>query len=227
MKRVKPFAFPNSPLQPYRGIAPKTDRRSLLLCGTSILFCLTVLFGITFALFNDTVTNQNNRIQTGNLKVGFEVSDKLSGNDLDTNSPYYQDLKTAGDAAIFTSDASNWKPGDRGSKYLKISNTGTMPLDYRMSFRVEDGGLGGALTFTFTKLSVGGEITGAQGEHPSVSGESLETVAFANTNMNKEQGFDLYQMDYVLSESLDNSFNTDTPAFFSMDVTLFAQQVVK
>lgn len=227
MKRVKPFSTVVSSPRHMKTFSPLTSRRSLFLCGASILLCLTVLLGVTFALFSDSITNENNRIQTGNLKVGFEVSDKLSGNDLDTSSPYYRDLKTASDGAIFTGDTSNWKPGDRGSKYIKISNVGTMPLDYRMSFQVEDGGLGGALTFTLTRLSSGGEITGAEGEHPSVSGTTLETVAFENKNMEKEHGFDLYQMDYVLSESLDNSYNTDTPAYFSMDVTLFAQQVSK
>ncbi len=224
MKRIRPYYGPLPPLSHVSAISP--SKHSVWLCVLSILLCLTLLCGVTSAYFTDIITNQNNRIQTGNLKVGLEVSDKLSaGNDLDKTSPHYYDLKTAEDGVIFSSDSDNWKPGDQGTRYFKISNQGNMPLDYQLAFQVQDGGLGGALTFTITNLSDGGKISGVDEEFHTVTGSSLGDVSFSHQKMESGPSYDLYQIDYVLSESLDNSYNTDTPAYFSMDVTLTAQQV--
>ena len=221
---------------PYHGPLLSSDtispapsiKRSLLLCGLSVILCLSLLCGVTSAYFSDIITNQNNRIQTGNLKVGLEVSDRLTdGIDLDQSSPHYHDLKTADDGAIFSSDTSNWKPGEQGTRYFKISNQGNMPLDYQLSFQVQDGGLGGALTFTVTNLSGEGEVSGIDEDFHTVTGSSLGNVTFSHQQMASGPSYDLYQVDYVLSESLDNSYNTDIPAYFSMDVTLTAQQTAE
>ena len=224
MKRLQPY---HGPLLSSDTISPVPSiKRSLLLCGLSVILCLSLLCGVTSAYFSDIITNQNNRIQTGNLKVGLEVSDRLTdGIDLDQSSPHY--LKTADDGAIFSSDTSNWKPGEQGTRYFKISNQGNMPLDYQLSFQVQDGGLGGALTFTITNLSGGGEISGIDEDFHTVTGSSLGNVTFSHQQMESGPSYDLYQVDYVLSESLDNSYNTDIPAYFSMDVTLTAQQTTE
>ena len=226
MKRLQPY---HGPLLSSDTISPVPSiKRSLLLCGLSVILCLSLLCGVTSAYFSDIITNQNNRIQTGNLKVGLEVSDRLTdGIDLDQSAPHYHDLKTADDGAIFSSDTSNWKPGEQGTRYFKISNQGNMPLDYQLSFQVQDGGLGGALTFTITNLSGGGEISGIDEDFHTVTGSSLGNVTFSHQQMESGPSYDLYQVDYVLSESLDNSYNTDIPAYFSMDVTLTAQQTTE
>ena len=226
MKRLQPY---HGPLLSSDTISPVPSiKRSLLLCGLSVILCLSLLCGVTSAYFSDIITNQNNRIQTGNLKVGLEVSDRLTdGIDLDQSSPHYHDLKTADDGAIFSSDTSNWKPGEQGTRYFKISNQGNMPLDYQLSFQVQDGGLGGALTFTITNLSGGGEISGIDEDFHTVTGSSLGNVTFSHQQMESGPSYDLYHVDYVLSESLDNSYNTDIPAYFSMDVTLTAQQTTE
>lgn len=226
MKRVQPYhgpllpPVPNSPLP--------SLKHSLWICGLSVILCLILFCGATSAYFSDIITNQNNRIQTGNLKVGLEISDKLTDeNDLDQTSLYYHDLKTAEDGVIFSGDSSNWKPGDHGTRYFKISNQGNMPLDYQLSFQVQDGGLGGALTFTITAISGDGKISGIDEDFHTVTGSSLGEVSFSHQQMESNSFYDLYRMDYVLSESLDNSYNTDIPAYFSMDVTLTAQQVTE
>ena len=114
MKRLQPY---HGPLLSSDTISPVPSiKRSLLLCGLSVILCLSLLCGVTSAYFSDIITNQNNRIQTGNLKVGLEVSDRLTdGIDLDQSSPHYHDLKTADDGAIFSSQKSgflllqNWR----------------------------------------------------------------------------------------------------------------------
>ena len=60
-----------------------------------------------------------------------------------------------------------------------------------------------------------------------MTGSSLGNVTFSHQQMASGPSYDLYQVDYVLSESLDNSYNTDIPAYFSMDVTLTAQQTAE
>lgn len=75
MKRLQPY---HGPLLSSDTISPVPSiKRSLLLCGLSVILCLSLLCGVTSAYFSDIITNQNNRIQTGNLKVGLEVSDRL------------------------------------------------------------------------------------------------------------------------------------------------------
>lgn len=226
MRRIRPLSSIDHSFEGKYQPIPSPGRKSLALCGLSVALSLILLIGVTFALFSDTIRNTDNRIQTGNMKIGCEVSDKLTGeNDLDTSSPHYRNLKETDEGAIFSGDSSNWKPGDHGVTYLKIYNSGTMPLNYQMRFLTTDGGLGGALTFTITKLSKSGDIAGGNDGSACVSGETLQDVSLTHTDMAAGDEFDLYRLDYVLSESLDNTYNTDTPAYFSMDVELNAQQL--
>ena len=47
----------------------KSTKRALLLSALSLLMCVSMLIGSTFAWFTDSVTSGNNKIVAGNLDV--------------------------------------------------------------------------------------------------------------------------------------------------------------
>ena len=54
----------------------KTTRRALLTSMLSLLICVSMLVGSTFAWFTDSVTSANNVIKSGNLDVTLEYWDE-------------------------------------------------------------------------------------------------------------------------------------------------------
>ena len=50
----------------------KTTKRALLLSALSLLMCVSMLIGSTFAWFTDSVTSSNNIIKSGNLDITLE-----------------------------------------------------------------------------------------------------------------------------------------------------------
>lgn len=50
-----------------------SKRHPYLLCVVSILFCLVLLTGATFAWYSDSITSSGNRIQAGNLHVSLTM----------------------------------------------------------------------------------------------------------------------------------------------------------
>ena len=51
----------------------KSTKRALLLSALSLLMCVSMLIGSTFAWFTDSVTSSGNKIQAGTLKIDLEL----------------------------------------------------------------------------------------------------------------------------------------------------------
>ena len=49
----------------------KSTKRALTSSILSLVLCIAMLIGSTFAWFTDNVTSANNKIQSGSLKVDF------------------------------------------------------------------------------------------------------------------------------------------------------------
>ena len=107
----------------------KSTKRALLLSALSLLMCVSMLIGATFAWFTDSVTSGGNKIQAGNLKVDLELYDKVKG---------FQSIKENQDP-IFT--YANWEPGYVDAKLLKVENEGSLALKWKAAF-VSDTELG-------------------------------------------------------------------------------------
>ena len=103
----------------------KTTKRALLSSVMALLICFTMLLGTTFAWFTDTVTSRNNVIQTGELKLGFQWA--KGEEDPASENTVWND---ASNGAIF--DYANWEPGYSVARHLKVSNEGTLALNYQM-----------------------------------------------------------------------------------------------
>ena len=98
----------------------KSSKRALLLSALSLLMCVSMLIGSTFAWFTDSVTSAGNKIQAGNLKVDLELYDKENDE--------WNSIKKDSDP-IFTYQ--NWEPGYVDAKLLKVENEGTLALKWK------------------------------------------------------------------------------------------------
>ena len=104
----------------------KTTKRALLMSALSLLMCISMLVGSTFAWFTDSVTSAGNKIQAGTLKIDLELLDKEDG---------WESIKES-QAPIFNYDL--WEPGYTDVKILKVENEGTLALKWYAKFVSEN-----------------------------------------------------------------------------------------
>ena len=104
-------------------MSKKSTKKALILSVISLLACVSMLVGSTFAWFTDSVTSAGNKIQAGTLKIDLELLDKQSGE--------WSSIKES-KAALFNYDL--WEPGYTDVKVLKIENEGTLALKWMAKF---------------------------------------------------------------------------------------------
>ncbi len=97
----------------------KSTKRALLLSALSLLLCVLMLIGSTFAWFTDSATSASNKIQSGTLKLDLEALDKESGE--------WNSIKEE-KAALF--NYNKWEPGYTVVKLLKVENEGNLALKW-------------------------------------------------------------------------------------------------
>ena len=103
----------------------KKTKRELTASVISIVLCVVMLVGLTFAWFTDSVTNKGNRIQAGNLNIDLLVRGENN---------QYQSVRES-NAPIFNYD--KWEPGYTLVKNVKVSTTGSLALKYTMNIVVK------------------------------------------------------------------------------------------
>ena len=101
----------------------RSTKRALIASAISVLLCVSMLLGTTYAWFTDSVTSANNIIVSGNLDVELYWSTDAS-NWTPVNST----------TNVFT-DAL-WEPGHTEVVYLKVVNAGTLALKYQLGVNV-------------------------------------------------------------------------------------------
>ncbi len=97
----------------------KSTKKSLCLSILSLLLCFSMLLGTTYAWFTDSVTSGVNRIVAGNLDIDVQYTKDNGAN--------WTDLE--GSASVFSSNL--WEPGHTEFVTLKITNMGTLALNYK------------------------------------------------------------------------------------------------
>ena len=103
----------------------KSTKRTLFASVVSLLLCITMLIGATFAWFTDDVKNTGNRLIAGNLEVDLVMDIEKDGN--------YTSI-AGGRGDIFSEDGNgiNWEPGKTEIVYLGIRNLGSLALKYNV-----------------------------------------------------------------------------------------------
>ena len=115
----------------------KKTNRSLLISAMSLLLCLSMLVGSTFAWFTDEATAGVNQILAGELDVGMDYWNGTAWVSVDGESLFPEDLL--------------WEPGHTEVVYLRISNLGNLALKYRLGVTIaEETGSTNVLGETFT-----------------------------------------------------------------------------
>ena len=99
----------------------KNRRRVLLISALCILLCVALMVGATFAWFTDAVTGGKNTITAGNLDVALEYS---------TDMVTWASVE--GRTDLLDPNAL-WEPGHTELVYLRITNRGSLALNYRFS----------------------------------------------------------------------------------------------
>ena len=105
----------------------KSTKKALLLSVLSMLVCVAMLVGTTFAWFTDSVTSGKNTITAGNLDIELEYSETP---DVDSS------WETVADATDLLDPEALWEPGHTEVVYLKISNLGTLALKYQFTMNI-------------------------------------------------------------------------------------------
>ena len=100
-------------------------RRELLMSALSLLLCVSMLVGSTFAWFTDSVTSANNIIKSGNLDV--ELYYQVEG-----QSDWTKVTETTN---VFMQNAL-WEPGHTEVVKLKVVNEGSLALKYTLGVNI-------------------------------------------------------------------------------------------
>ncbi len=110
-----------------------TTKYALLLSALSLLMCVSMLIGSTFAWFTDSVTSNRNMIQSGNLDVElyYTYDAEVAKN---PDSDAWEQVTAATD--VFGYDL--WEPGYTKVAYFKVANKGSLALKYQLSADVFD-----------------------------------------------------------------------------------------
>ncbi len=101
----------------------KNTKRALLASVLSLMLCMAMLVGSTFAWFTDSVTSGKNKIVAGNLDV--ELSWSTDGTNWE---------RVNADTNMF--DGALWEPGYTRVVYLKVENVGSLALKYKFGINV-------------------------------------------------------------------------------------------
>lgn len=101
----------------------KTTLKALIISTLMLFMCVTMLLSTTYAWFTEKLEIKTNTLVAGNLDVGFD---------------YY----TGTGYAPITADTDlfniTWEPGESKTVYLRLSNEGTVDLNYKFAVRIID-----------------------------------------------------------------------------------------
>ena len=113
----------------------KSTKRALLLSALSLLMCVSMLIGSTFAWFTDSVTSTGNKIQAGNLDVDLYLWTAGGSKEITNESA---PIFGAGAIAQDNNAETLWEPGKTQVAYLSIKNNGSLDLKYTVAVDVRD-----------------------------------------------------------------------------------------
>ena len=100
-------------------------RSALFTSIISLLLCVSMLVGTTFAWFTDEVASGINQIASGNLDVVLEYKNNWD----EEWKPVDQNTKIFKEGALY-------EPGYTEVVYLRVSNAGSLALKYLLSFNI-------------------------------------------------------------------------------------------
>ena len=113
----------------------KTTKKALFASCMSMLLCVSMLVGSTFAWFTDTASTGMNKIMAGKLDVELYMHD---GTGYVNISKEEKPIFGTGSIAQDNNAETLWEPGKTQVAYLMIKNEGNLALKYRVDVKVEN-----------------------------------------------------------------------------------------
>lgn len=108
----------------------KNTKRALLASVLSMILCLAMLVGSTFAWFTDSVTSGKNRIVAGNLDVELYYKNASTNDWADASEASVAEPKFFVDK---NGEAILWEPGVMAVTQFKVANVGSLALKYSLA----------------------------------------------------------------------------------------------
>ena len=196
----------------------KTTKRALVVSVFTMLMCITMLIGTTFAWFTDTASTSVNQIKSGTLDVELwqATSDAKLGNDA---------LKWVKDEDASESEEVLWEPGATYDlESFRIKNNGSLALKYQVQISgiVGDAELLDVIDFT-VKIGDGTATTLANWDGKLAAEEVTGAITIAGTmkttagNEYQDKTIDgisitvVATQDTVEYDSTGNQYDADAP----------------
>lgn len=161
----------------------KHTKRALLASSLSVLLCLAMLVGSTFAWFTDTASTAVNKIQAGTLDVGLEMSNDGGTTWENAEGKTLEFIKAPGQEI----EPVLWEPGcTYNTQQFYIKNNGNLNLKFKFSVSgiTGDAKLLEVLDFTamadasWFKFNTGAISIGTSGEFDLLKGHDLDTLFY-------------------------------------------------
>lgn len=193
-------------------------KKSLVLSCLSMLLCVTMLIGSTFAWFTDNASTGVNTIQAGTLDIELQMKD-ASGNWVTAEGKTLDFVKAAG----AESEAILWEPGcTYNLPELRVVNNGTLALKYKVVITgiKGDAELNKAIDWTIDgeaiNLTEQHLTAGAEGKAFTIKGHMQETAG------NEYQGLSIEGISITVvatqytheNDSTGNQYDKDAPLDF-------------
>jgi predicted ribosomally synthesized peptide with SipW-like signal peptide len=196
--------------------------KKFVVVGINVLVLSGLFFGATLAYFTDSVTNEDNIITIGNLKVSMSAADTFidqPGGGYDLGTVNFQNLKQDFDPLF--DFGGRVEPGQSLTRFIRIGNVGSIAMSYDISFVVNDDFFADVVEFHFEKMNL---TTGAAGTRITQRGDYFPGLAFSGEDLLTNQ-FEIYRVTLNIS-ALNNDLNLNSlsPRAFDFDVSLLARQ---
>ena len=195
-----------------------STKRALVLSLLSMLLCVSMLIGSTYAWFTDTATTAVNKIQAGTLDVALEMS-------TDNGATWTKaEGKTLNFMTADNREEILWEPGcTYALPLLRVVNKGNLSLKYEIVITGIDGDaeLNKAIEWTIPAEKTGNLAAGATSDAIAISGHMKETAG------NEYQGksidgiaITVYATQYTgESDSNGNTYDENAPIVYPEGVT--------
>ena len=102
----------------------RNPKLAFMMSVLSLVLCVSMLIGTTFAWFTDSITNTQNKIMAGNLDVVLEHY----------NGTEWVEVTATTDNLFDQSVL--WEPGHAEEVVLRVRNAGTLALKYQLGISV-------------------------------------------------------------------------------------------
>ncbi len=112
----------------------KHTKKALLSSALSMLLCVSMLIGSTFAWFTDSVTSGRNQITAGNLDIELEYRPQTVSPETGAVT-YGEFTPVTSTTSLFDEDVL-WEPGYTQVVYLKVKNVGSLALKYQLAMSI-------------------------------------------------------------------------------------------